>query len=162
MKAGSTLNSFLLLVVSAVSYLFLGYYTERSNFTLLLLLFGFAFAAYYKLSQRKLPVKTIFWAAILFRFLLLFSWPALSDDYYRFIWDGRLLAAGKNPFLHLPTFYLSNPDKITGINSKLLEQLNSPEYYTVYPPICQFIFAFCACLFPDNNWGMVIGMRLFI
>ena len=29
------------------------------------------------------------------RFLLLFSWPNLSDDFWRFIWDGRIWLAGR-------------------------------------------------------------------
>jgi hypothetical protein len=41
-------------------------------------------------------------AALLFRLLLLFAVPALSDDFYRFLWDGRLSLEGINPFLYTP------------------------------------------------------------
>ncbi|PSR56909.1 hypothetical protein AHMF7605_27135 [Adhaeribacter arboris] len=155
-------TTLLLLLVSAASYLGLGYFTERSSFIQLLFFFTVSFAAYFQLARQPLSLKVILSTAIFFRFLLLFSWPALSDDYFRFIWDGRLLIAGENPFLHLPTFYLTQLNQISGINLELFHQLNSPHYFTVYPPVCQFIFAFSAWLFPESNWGMVVCMRFIL
>jgi alpha-1,6-mannosyltransferase len=89
------------IMVSAVAYYLLGYQVSRQNFPVVLLLFSLTFAAYAFLA-RKLPLKTGTWTGIFFRLLFLFSLPALSDDYFRFLWDGRLFAAGENPFLHLP------------------------------------------------------------
>ena len=40
--------------------------------------------------------------AALFRLSLLFSPPYLSDDIYRYIWDGRVQAAGINPYRYTP------------------------------------------------------------
>lgn len=66
--------------------------------------------------------------------------PQLSDDYFRFWWDGKLIAQGENPFLTTPQQYaathtLSDEMRIA------LEKMNSPEYHTVYPPICQYTWA---------------------
>ncbi|QMU28820.1 DUF2029 domain-containing protein [Adhaeribacter radiodurans] len=92
----------------------------------------------------------------------MFSWPSLSDDYFRFIWDGRLRVAGENPFLHLPSYYQTLPTPIPGINLELFKHLNSPHYYSVYPPVSQFVFAFSAWIAPESNWGMVLSMRFII
>src|SRR5688572_30520745 len=41
--------------------------------------------------------------AVLFRLSIVFSPPYLSDDIYRYIWDGRVQAAGINPYRYLPS-----------------------------------------------------------
>ena len=41
-------------------------------------------------------------AAIVFRLTLLGSQPSLSDDVYRYVWDGRVQLSGINPYLHPP------------------------------------------------------------
>ena len=66
--------------------------------------------------------------------MLLFSVPNLSDDFYRFIWDGRLLASGYHPFAEVPSYYIEHNLSIPGINAELFEKLNSPDYFTIYPP----------------------------
>src|ERR1044071_5648462 len=40
--------------------------------------------------------------AVLFRLSIIFAPPYLSDDIYRYIWDGRVQAAGINPYRYVP------------------------------------------------------------
>ncbi len=75
-------------------------------------------------------------AGLVFRLLLLFSLPNLSDDVYRFICDGRLAANGINPFSHLPAEIMQMPP-VTGITKELFGELNSPRYYKIYPTVLQ-------------------------
>ena len=75
--------------------------------------------------------------ALLCRLLLLFSFPNLSDDIYRFIWDGRMIHEGLNPYAHLPTDIV---DTSKALGQELFNNLNSPSYFTIYPPIAQFVF----------------------
>ena len=115
-------------------------------------------------TLKNAPNQTFaFWLgiAILARFLLLFSLPNLSDDLYRFIWDGRLLNQGINPFEQLPSYYLLAGNEVQGITQTLFDELNSPEYFTVYPPVCQAIFAFSTWLFPNSILGTVVTMKAF-
>lgn len=123
-----------------------------------------AFAGYFWAIRSAKPDTLGFWlmVAIGLRLLLVFAFPALSDDIYRFVWDGRLLVAGYNPFDHLPGWYLENGPAIPGIDQALYDQLNSPEYYTIYPPVAQFVFAVACWLFPTSLFGSALVMKLFL
>ncbi len=143
---------------------FLGYYPEQQDFGYLLSGFLAAFGGYYFFCKRLVTQQSLaFWLgiAVVARFLLLFSLPNLSDDVYRFIWDGRLLNQGINPFEQLPGYYLLAGNEVSGITQALFDQLNSPEYFTVYPPVCQAIFAFSTWLFPNSILGSVVAMKSF-
>ncbi|MDQ6761563.1 MAG: glycosyltransferase 87 family protein, partial [Bacteroidota bacterium] len=100
-------------------------------------------------------------AGIFFRLLLLFSIPNLSDDVYRFIWDGRLAANGINPFSHLPA-EIMQMQPVTGLTKELFEKLNSPNYYSIYPPLMQGIFWLAAKLFPVNVFDSIILLKCII
>ncbi|MHC2990479.1 hypothetical protein OB13_02365 [Pontibacter sp. HJ8] len=149
--------------ISALAYLALGYATPRENFTQLLVLALVAFGAYTYVTTQKLNIWHGIAAALFFRLLFLFAIPALSDDYYRFVWDGRLLLSGENPYLHLPSYYLSTAaPELAGITPELFQQLNSPEYYSVYPPVAQGVFWLAVTLSPHDMLGSVLVMRLII
>ncbi len=152
-----------LLLLSGIAYYVLAYQTVRENFLQVFSLFTFLFAAYF-IANRFFSIihfKYLLFAGILFRILLLFSVPNLSDDVYRFIWDGRLAANGINPFSHLPSAIMQM-QPVTGITNQLFEKLNSPNYYTIYPPVLQGIFWATAKLFPVNVQAAIIVMKCII
>ncbi len=143
----------------------LGFYTERSHFSKLFALYAIFFSFYLGICYVvKSPKSILFFTglSILLRLLLVFAFPALSDDIYRFIWDGRLLVQGINPFDHLPSYYIDNRLEIANINQTLYKQLNSPDYFTVYPPVNQFVFAVAAWLSPNSLWGGSMIMKSFL
>jgi len=151
--------------ISSIGYLILGYYTSRDQSFVLFATYLSLFAAYVA-ACRYVPdqhIKHFVYAAIGLRIILLFSTPALSDDIYRFIWDGRLLANGISPFAALPIDYIKGEMvSIPGLDATLFQFLNSPEYYTVYPPLSQLVFWLAALLSPDNILGSIIVIRLVI
>jgi alpha-1,6-mannosyltransferase len=148
-------------LLSCLSYLLLGYLTARTEFYQLLLLFGLAFAAYYFLLQSPLTTRQGLLLGFFFRLLLLFAVPALSDDYFRFVWDGRLVLHGESPFAHLPAHYAETGTlEQFGLSPELFQRLNSPHYYSVYPPVCQVVFWLAALLSPDSILGSVLVMRV--
>ena len=144
---------------------FLGYGVLRADFARLLGAYGAFFGLYgWILWQRQLPERVqqgYLVLGIFLRALLLFSTPQLSDDVYRFLWDGRLAAHGIHPFAELPSYYMAHPAAIPGITRALFEQLNSPGYYTVYPPICQAVFWVAGKLFPESAAGGIFIIKLF-
>ena len=149
-----------LVLLSAIIYYYFGYQIDRTNFYELLAGFSILFGLYVLLiKQAKLDeLKKYQYLGIVLRLIFLFSIPKLSDDYFRFIWDGQLLANGINPFDFLPAeVRIDFPNK-----ELLLSGMNSPEYYSIYPPIAQFIYWIGAILSPNSILGSVISMRVLL
>ncbi|HUH33318.1 MAG TPA: hypothetical protein VLZ28_05150, partial [Daejeonella sp.] len=130
----------LLLAFSFIGYLIAGFYLVRENFPLLISLYSGLFVIYFLLLHFKsqISLRTGILAAVAFRFCLLLSLPALSDDVFRFLWDGRLQQLGINPFDFTPSQIIGqNTDRFLG---ELYPHLNSPDYYSVYPQLLQYLF----------------------
>ena len=171
---------FLCLIFSIPLYIGLSYFTPRSNFGWLICEFGLLFLLYFLAlwllhspSDKPLSQKTfhppislllLVGVGIFFRLLLLPSLPNLSDDYFRFIWDGRLLVQGIPPFLYTPEnlMEMSKSVKIDGLSQELFEGMNSPGYFTIYPPVNQLIFWLGAVLSPQSISGSVWVMKFCI
>ncbi|HXV63787.1 MAG TPA: hypothetical protein VEK15_24015 [Vicinamibacteria bacterium] len=77
----------------------------------------------------------VFFLALSMRAGFLFTGPVLSDDLYRYLWDGRVAHAGINPYRYAPEApelaFLRNED-YGGINNK--------DIPTIYPPLMQMAF----------------------
>jgi len=77
----------------------------------------------------------IFVSAVLFRVVLMAGGSTLSDDVYRYQWDGRAQRAHLNPYVVFP-------------NEEGLEWLQNPEHPeppgeetpTIYPPLSEFVY----------------------
>ncbi len=156
----------LLLVLTATAfYIAFAYDLERSEFIKLFTLYSGLFFLSWKIIQLK---KYDFWflagIAILFRIVFLEALPNLSQDFYRFIWDGRLLAAGFNPYLYLPEEIIAVGNLPVSQARELFSGMGelSASHYTNYPPLNQAIFAVAAFLAGKSIWGSVLILRLFI
>ena len=152
-----------LVTSSFLGYYFVMYELPRNQFYPLIGIIVGLFLIYWLLHNFwDENVLIIISLGVLFRLFVLFAFPNLSDDVFRFVWDGRLTVNGENPFLHMPSWYLESKNIIPGLNQELYDQLNSHEYFTVYPPILQYIFAFSVWLFPNDIYASTIVMKCFI
>jgi len=147
-------------------FVWLGYFTVRTNFLQVFSLFLILFALYALVLWRNPFFKNIWMAlclALLFRLALLFMMPNLTDDYFRFIWDGLFVANGSNPYLTLPSAYIhGTPLSVPGTSLFLYGRLNSPDYYSVYPPVCQYIFGLTAKICGADIFWNVVMIRIFV
>jgi len=85
-------------------------------------------------------------AALVFRLILLPTVPSLSTDLYRYVWDGRLAAAGVSPYRYPP-----NAPEVAGFRDETVyPRLNHAEWHTIYPPGAQLLFAGMARLAPES------------
>jgi hypothetical protein len=90
--------------------------------------------------------------AIALRLLLLTAPPILSSDIYRYVWDGRVQAAGINPYRDVP----ADPALAFLRDPVVYPQINRAGYArTIYPPLAEVVFAMTGRL-SDN----VTGIRL--
>jgi hypothetical protein len=129
-----------------------------------------AFSAYFYLLFKlniqpttfDLSLRETFILAFLLRGVLVFTLPHLSDDIYRFIWDGQLINSGINPFNHPPQYFADNQLFTDRLSFYLFDKINSKVYHTIYPPVVQGIFALAAWLFPHNHYGAVIIIKSFL
>jgi len=154
--------AYLLFAASLVGYYFLGYEIQRYQTLPLFAAYGILFLIYLWVVNKVSDQEIVFWivASLCFRVVLLFATPQLSDDFYRFIWDGRLWAAGQHPFAALPSEFLKW--NIPGIDQEIYNHLNSKKYFTIYPPVAQYIFWVAVKISPHSILGSVIVMRGFI
>ena len=100
--------------------------------------------------------------AILFRLIFLFAIPNLSQDFYRFIWDGRMILEGINPFISIPETFVEKGNIPISQGMELYRGMGqlSGSHYTNYPPVNQFNFLIAAVFSNTSIVGAVIVMRL--
>lgn len=81
-------------------------------------------------------VLTVLAFALLFRATLLFSAPSLSDDVFRYVWDGMLVNHGVNPYQYPPA-----APELTGLRDPLYAYINHKGIGTPYGPVTLLITA---------------------
>ena len=96
-----------------------------------------------RVSEGNRRLVVLWSGAILFRAILFFTAPGLSDDIYRYIWDGKVLLAGINPYRYPP----SAPE-LQGLRDALWPLINHPDLPTIYPPLCMLFFAAAVWIAP--------------
>ena len=154
-----------------LAFLFLGllfyfnYFLPRNEFLQLVALYGGMFLIYlFLLRNKQVEYEHYFiWIiglGIVARFLILFSLPNLSDDYFRFIWDAKMISQGVNPFDFTPAEYLQSLNGDFNSLKYDYDHLNSQNYYSVYPPVSQLVFFVSHSLSPDVKEFSVLIMKL--
>src|SRR6266478_2801082 len=92
------------------------------------------------LAERAPPDRAlwlIFGLGIMLRAYVLLFDPLLSSDIYRYVWDGRVQAAGINPYRYLPA------DEALAFlrDGTIFPHINRADTaVTIYPPVAQFFF----------------------
>ena len=107
-------------------------------------------------ATRSTLVLTLLFAAF-FRLSILFAPPYLSDDIYRYIWDGRVQAVGINPYRYIPA-----DDALKNLrDEKIYAKVNHRESaQTIYPPVAEVIFFLTTRISVSVTW-MKTTMVLF-
>ena len=79
----------------------------------------------------------IFGVGIALRIYVLLFDPLLSTDVFRYIWDGRVQAAGINPYRYFPAH-----DALAHLrDATIFPRINRADYaVTIYPPVAEFFF----------------------
>ena len=157
---------------SAVLFIFLlllytlfGYSLQREELTYLLLFWVLLFATstgFFFLNRKSMAV--LFVAGMVFRAIFLIAIPNLSQDFYRFIWDGRMLLEGFNPYLSLPETWIARGDAPIPQATELYKgmgELNG-SHYTNYPPVSQLLYGLSALFASKSIINAAIVLRICI
>jgi hypothetical protein len=83
----------------------------------------------------KIPTWWVLGVAILLRATFVCS-PYLTDDLHRYVWEGRVLGAGFDPYQHPP----SDP-VLAHLGDPVQAGVNHPYHSSIYPPLTLTVFA---------------------
>ena len=119
-----------LVLIQLVIYFAVAWLSLRTKDSHALLLFGLIFAALFRLS-------------------ILFSPPYLSDDIYRYIWDGRVQSARINPYRYVPA-----DESLAKLrDDKIYPNINRRDYaHTIYPPVAEGAFLLITRFSESVTW----------
>lgn len=91
---------------------------------------------------RTFYVAGILLFACCFRLILWLSPPSISNDIYRYVWEGKILNAGINPFSRAPADPLLEKFR----DHEIYPEINHKDYTTIYPPVSLALFSLGARL----------------
>jgi alpha-1,6-mannosyltransferase len=114
---------------------------DTDGFTILTLVQGAFYLAAVALTWRgglsRRALIGVLAVAALMRLAVLLAPPYLSDDLNRYVWDGRVEAAGINPYRYIP----ADP-QLSGLrDATIFPHVNRSDYApTIYPPVAEYVF----------------------
>ncbi|MEY8020780.1 mannosyltransferase [Muriicola sp. SD30] len=155
----------LLSILCGLLYYTFAYHLQRSDFARMFGLYLGLFILCYKLIQfEKWNYKFLLFLGVVFRLVFLFAIPNLSQDFYRFIWDGHLVLLGENPYLYLPVDLVGSSEIIIPQAGYLVEGMESlsASNFSNYPPLSQLLFGLSVWLGGGKILGSVIAIRLIL
>ncbi len=156
----------ILLVFSSILFYFsFAYHLDRTDSLKLIMLYTALFFMFYKLVQLlKNHMSFLTWLAFIFRAVFLLSIPNLSQDFYRFIWDGRMLLEGFNPYLYTVESFVSKNELPIAQAIELYHGMGTlnASHFTNYPPLNQLFFVFAALFAGKSILGSVAVLRILI
>ncbi len=161
----SKYKDILLIFISTILYFLIAYFLDRTEFNKLLFLwFGLFVCFYFLIKNNTINTSTLIGLTILFRFIFLFAIPNLSQDFYRFIWDGRMILEGFNPYLSLPETFIQQGIHPISEASNLYNGMGemNGSHYTNYPPLNQLCFLTAAFFANKSIFGSVVVLRVII
>ncbi|MEM1182916.1 MAG: hypothetical protein AAGM22_31520, partial [Acidobacteriota bacterium] len=95
-----------------------------------------AWALAVKRLEARLDVLSLLGVAAVLRLVLLPLPPSLSDDAVRYLWDGRVVASGANPYLLAP-----KDTRLSELQDDAWLTMPHKHVPTVYPPLALVVFS---------------------
>lgn len=150
--------------------------TERPVIIVVLILIlsgAFYFILYFlpNIGENRNMLAWIITVGTVLRAIMLFSTPILENDYFRYLWDGAILANGINPYAYSPDEVIQSSrvnSDVPPLLSKLakesgdnIHQINYPNLRTVYPPTAQAFFAVAYWMHPWSLFSLRVVFLFF-
>ena len=103
-----------------------------------------------------LLIAGIWGAGCLFRWLLLQTFPTLSSDVFRYMWDGHVTANGISPYAHA-----IDAEQLDWLEIPFRARANHPYMASPYMPAAQWFFASIALFYPLEPHSFQVAAVLF-
>ncbi|MGC6429933.1 MAG: mannosyltransferase [Jejuia sp.] len=155
----------ILIFGSILLYWLFAYNLTRTEYIKLLLLYSALFYSFYTIVKRfKGNLKLLTYFSFGFRAIFILAIPNLSQDFYRFIWDGRMILEGFNPYLYTVESFISQGEFPVVQAKELREGMGglNASHFTNYPPINQLYFVVAGLFAGKSILGSAIVLRLLI
>ena len=114
----------------------------------------------WQILKYNISKKYIIWIiglVFILKIVLLFINPIGSDDYYRYIWDGKVQANGINPYKYAPS-----DTALNNLHSAdLPKMVNYPQMKTIYPPLGENLFYLSYLISGESFLGLKIFLLFF-
>ena len=91
-----------------------------------------------RFDSPRVALGVILFFAVLSRLPMLTMKPTLSDDMFRYVWDGRVQAQGISPYRYPPDS--SELSSLSQDDSSIWPNINRKSVVTIYPPVAQASF----------------------
>ncbi len=100
----------------------------------------------------RVGVQSVAWfwvVAVAVRGILVFQVP--GDDIHRYVWEGGILGAGWNPYVHPP-----EAESIAALRDTVWESVQHRSITAIYPPLAQIGLAIMAFIWPSQTFFKVV------
>lgn len=157
--------SLLFALLSILFYASFAYNLERTDYIKLVSLYAGLFYLFYKLIQlTQHDIRLLTWFAFFFRAIFILAIPNLSQDFYRFIWDGRMILECFNPYLFTPESFITNGEFPISQAQELYNGMGAlnGSHFTNYPPLNQLCFVIAGLFAEKSILGSAMVLRFII
>jgi alpha-1,6-mannosyltransferase len=111
----------------------------------------------WSLGPSRWTMVLILGIAVAMRIVVVLAPPVLSNDIYRYVWDGRVAGVGINPYRYIP----DDPHLAPLRDAEIFPEINRRHYArTIYPPAAQAVF-FAVTRISESLTAMKMAMVLF-
>jgi|TARA_R110000737_G_scaffold124916_1_gene157358 alpha-1,6-mannosyltransferase len=147
------------------SFFWLFQLSQSGHVNTLVSIYSFAFTAYVILLFQSEKISPIaFWVGATVLYSMAFwQLPYLSNDYFRFLWDGEMIQLGINPFDFTPNQLIQSRTFTDCYYLDLYAGMGelSRSNYSCYPTVNQFYF-YASTLFSNDIGTNVFVMRALV
>ncbi len=99
-------------------------------------------------DSRRRDLVLLFTVSVALRGLFLWTDPVLSDDVYRYVWDGRVQRARINPYRYAP----ADPGVESLRDGDVYPAINNKDIPTLYPPLMEAAFLLATSVSESVIW----------
>lgn len=113
-------------------------------------------AAVWSAEKRGISKLWLWLVPLVFRALLLTTTPTLSDDVYRYVWDGHVITEGQNPY----TYSIAAPE-LDKYEIPARRLANNTDLASPYLPTAHAVFAATSLALPQSPRSLQLVMTAF-